>query len=77
MTALVLGISTSITTIQKWQKDQQARQELEQDKVTSELSFLKAQINPHFFFNTFNNVSMRSPRLMQMSPVRPSTSYPG
>ena len=54
--ALVLGISTSITTIQKWQKDRQVHQELEQDRVSSELSFLKAQINPHFFFNTLNNI---------------------
>jgi hypothetical protein len=56
VTALVLGTSTSITAIQKWQKDQQLRLELEQDKVSSELSFLKAQINPHFFFNTLNNI---------------------
>lgn len=56
ITALVLGISTAITGIQKWQKDNQERKELEKDKVTSELSFLKAQINPHFFFNTLNNI---------------------
>jgi two-component system LytT family sensor kinase len=53
---LVIGIGTSITVIQKWQADKQLNQELEQDKVTSELSFLKAQINPHFFFNTLNNI---------------------
>jgi sensor histidine kinase YesM len=56
ITALVVGISTAITGIQKWQKDNQARKELEKDKVTSELSFLKAQIQPHFFFNTLNNI---------------------
>lgn len=56
ISALVIGISTSITTIQKWQADKQLTQALEQDKVTSELSFLKAQINPHFFFNTLNNI---------------------
>ncbi|MDR3693019.1 histidine kinase [Mucilaginibacter sp.] len=54
--ALVLGVSTSITTIQKWQNDKQKHQEMEQDKISSELSFLKAQINPHFFFNTLNNI---------------------
>jgi two-component system, LytTR family, sensor kinase len=56
ISALVLVIGTSITVIQKWQKDKQEREELEKDKVSSELSFLKAQINPHFFFNTLNNI---------------------
>lgn len=54
--ALVLGISTSITAIQKWQADIRLRADLQQEKISSELSFLKAQINPHFFFNTLNNI---------------------
>jgi hypothetical protein len=53
---LVLGISTSIALLQKWQLDTNLRLALEQAKTTSELSFLKAQINPHFFFNTLNNI---------------------
>ncbi|MEZ4903713.1 MAG: histidine kinase [Spirosomataceae bacterium] len=53
---LSLGASTSLTVVQKWQKDVQLREKLEQEKVNSELSFLKAQINPHFFFNTLNNI---------------------
>ncbi|MCU0340121.1 MAG: histidine kinase [Spirosomaceae bacterium] len=53
---LSLGTSTSITMIQKWQNDAQIREQLEQEKLSSELSFLKAQINPHFFFNTLNNI---------------------
>jgi sensor histidine kinase YesM len=56
ISALVVGIGTIITAVQKWQKDNQERKELEQDKIASELSFLKAQINPHFFFNTLNNI---------------------
>ena len=56
MILLVLGISTSIALLQKWQTDANLRLALEQAKTTSELSFLKAQINPHFFFNTLNNI---------------------
>ena len=55
-TMFVLGISTSITVVQKWQHDAQIRQTLEQQRISSELSVLKAQINPHFFFNTLNNI---------------------
>ncbi|GAB4014868.1 histidine kinase [Spirosoma migulaei] len=53
---LVLAISTSIAMLLKWQDDANLRTALEQAKTTSELSFLKAQINPHFFFNTLNNI---------------------
>lgn len=56
MTLMIIGISTSVTLIQKWQADKQLRESLEKDKIGSELSFLKAQINPHFFFNTLNNI---------------------
>jgi len=30
--------------------------ELEKQKIETELKFLKAQLNPHFLFNTFNNL---------------------
>lgn len=53
---LSLGISTSVAAVQKWQLDESLRRQLEEERVNSELSYLKAQINPHFFFNTLNNI---------------------
>lgn len=53
---LSLGISTSVAAVQKWQSDETLRRQLEADRISSELSYLKAQINPHFFFNTLNNI---------------------
>jgi two-component system, LytTR family, sensor kinase len=50
------GISTSVVAVQKWQADADLRSQMEQEKIASELSYLKAQINPHFFFNTLNNI---------------------
>ena len=51
-----IGLSTSLALVQKWQKDETLRQELDRQRINTELSYLKAQINPHFFFNTLNNI---------------------
>ncbi|MBS1507077.1 MAG: histidine kinase [Bacteroidetes bacterium] len=39
-----------------WFELEAKRKQMENDKLASELKFLKAQINPHFLFNTLNNL---------------------
>jgi sensor histidine kinase YesM len=51
-----IGLSTSVSLVEKWQKDEAKRRELDRQRIDTELSYLKAQINPHFFFNTLNNI---------------------
>ncbi|MEA5426239.1 MULTISPECIES: sensor histidine kinase [Arcicella] len=39
-----------------WLELEAKRKEVENEKLMAELTFLKAQINPHFLFNTLNNL---------------------
>jgi LytS/YehU family sensor histidine kinase len=39
-----------------WVKKQQEWLQAEKEKVTAELQLLKAQVHPHFLFNTLNNI---------------------
>ena len=39
-----------------WFQLEARKKEIENEKLTAELRFLKAQINPHFLFNTLNNL---------------------
>jgi len=55
-TLLGLGLGTSVAAVQRGQRDALARSVLEQQQLAAELSLLKAQINPHFLFNTLNNI---------------------
>jgi two-component system LytT family sensor kinase len=52
----ILSVSTVISIIKEWQSTLQRATRAEADKAQAELSFLKAQINPHFLFNTLNNI---------------------
>jgi two-component system LytT family sensor kinase len=53
---LVLIISSSIKIIQQWFFAEQMKEKAEKEKLRTELSLLKSQVNPHFLFNTLNNI---------------------
>ncbi|MBO9658083.1 MAG: histidine kinase, partial [Chitinophagaceae bacterium] len=52
----VWSLSTAICVIREWKRTESRVIQAEADKANAELSFLKAQINPHFLFNTLNNI---------------------
>lgn len=59
----IIGISLIVFTlsyisavVKQMQKNQLAYECSERERISAELSFLKAQINPHFFFNTLHTI---------------------
>ncbi len=53
---LVMLVSTVLRVVMDWWRYQNEKQALVTQTVQSELRFLKSQINPHFLFNTLNNL---------------------
>jgi hypothetical protein len=67
---LVFVFSTGIKVINQWLKSEQRTKEIANEKLQTELSFLKAQINPHFLFNTLNNIyALASSQSEQTAPA--------
>ncbi len=52
----VASSSTIFKIISDWVRHLREQQELQTKTMQSELRFLKSQINPHFLFNTLNNL---------------------
>ncbi|MBL6446601.1 histidine kinase [Fulvivirga sp. 29W222] len=52
----VVGLTTAIKLIIDWVRTQRRARELERRNHETELSFLRSQVQPHFFFNTLNNL---------------------
>jgi sensor histidine kinase YesM len=50
------AISTFIRMTGEWFQGERNKQLLENEKLESELGFLKSQISPHFLYNTLNNI---------------------
>lgn len=53
---LVVGFNIAIRLLFKSIRDARRLDELESQNLRTELNYLKAQINPHFFMNTLNNI---------------------
>lgn len=53
---MIIALSTAMKIMEQWRMTEKRAIQAESDKASAELSFLKAQINPHFLFNTLNNI---------------------
>jgi len=53
---LVVGASVAIKMTREWFRTEALRREAEKTKTEIELENLKSQLNPHFLFNTLNNI---------------------
>ncbi len=53
---LMAGYGSMIVLFKYWAKKQKEFLNAEKEKVSVELQLLKAQVHPHFLFNTLNNI---------------------
>jgi len=56
MYMLVAALSVAIRMTSGWYQAEKERRELENSRTEAELKNLKSQLNPHFLFNTLNNI---------------------
>lgn len=61
-------ISTVFQVTSDWMTHQNEKKDLESQNLQSELRFLKSQINPHFFFNTLNNLYALTLKKSDLAP---------
>lgn len=66
---LFIGLASTLYKIlTDWLLHQNEKMELQSQNLQSELKFLKSQINPHFFFNTLNNLYALTLKKSDLAP---------
>lgn len=68
MFALHVLMSTVLRMYEEWNASFKKQKEVETEQKTSELNFLKAQLNPHFFFNSLNTIYSLSIKKSDTTP---------
>ena len=53
---LIFGLFLSLKTLKNWHLEQLKTETLAKENTNAELQLLKAQVHPHFLFNTLNNI---------------------
>lgn len=53
---IVLTIGGGLKITKEWFRNEHMKKEIESEKLQAELALMKSQINPHFLFNTLNNI---------------------
>lgn len=53
---LIVGLYTMFYFMRAWYDQQRKSEALKKDKVEAQLELLKSQVQPHFIFNTLNNI---------------------
>lgn len=51
-----VAFSTGIKIFMDWYRQRSREKKLEKENIETELKYLRSQINPHFLFNTLNNL---------------------
>jgi hypothetical protein len=52
----IIGVAVAIKLLKRWYLKQKETEQLIREKISAELQLLKAQVHPHFLFNTLNNI---------------------
>lgn len=52
-----------------WYKTRHRQQELEKEKAAAELTFLRSQLNPHFLFNSINDIYSLTYQQSEQAPA--------
>ncbi len=53
---MVAAVSVAVRMTQQWYRAERRRREMEQKQTEAQLQHLRSQLNPHFLFNTLNNI---------------------